>query len=278
MGISANFQSSWKVHQSIVKDMPDLFSSEVPEKIINHDARDWLQDSLLSAVPNQFALTCSLSSNQTALESDYRLIGVESKAMRASRLAAEAAQRDRDQNYISGLEKQGFIVISPDGSVSTGIAATLNRLELLVAALETKNAELIDLKKSHREISNKIGKLQGDDLTAANQKLASIQAESASLAERMRKDGSAIGSIALTDRELVLAEIESRVNEFVESQRSTLSQFKPLLDKASAIVSQVALPEVKFTGEQEKLIGDLMNLLKVDRDKAISILKGQGKL
>jgi hypothetical protein len=277
MAISSTFKTSWDIHKGVIDGMPCLFSQESPELIVSDLARDWLQSALLSDKPNQFILSCSMA-NQSQLENDFRFLNVESKAMRHSRLAAEAAQRDRDSVYIAGLEKQGYLVICPDNSVSTGVAATLNRLELLVSALESKNAELIELKKSHHEISKKIGKLQNDDLTAANQKLASIQAECSGLAERMRKDGTAIGSILLADRELIVADIEARCSDFIEAQRATLAEFKPLLDKASMIIQSVALPTVSYTAEQEKLIGDLMSLLKLDRDKAIGILKGQGSL
>jgi hypothetical protein len=277
MAVSATFKTAWQVHMSACDGMPSLFAQESPELIVCDKARNWLQSALLADKPNQFILSCSMA-NQATLENDFRFLNVESKAMRANRLAAEKAQRDRDAVYIAGLERQGFLIIPPDGSVQTGIAATLSRLELLVSGLEGKNAELIELKKSHQEISKKIGKLTGDDLTAANQKLASIQSECSGLAERMRKDGTAIGSIQLTDRELIVADIEQRCNEFIESQRDTLAEFKPLLDKASVIVNQVALPTVSYTVEQEKLIGDLMSLLKLDRDKAIGVLKGQGSL
>ena len=277
MAISSTFKTSWDVHKGVIEGMPALFSQESPEQIVSDLARDWLQSALLADKPNQFILSCSMA-NQSTLENDFRFLNVESKAMRHSRLAAEAAQRDRDAVYISGLEKQGFLVIPPDGSVVTGIAATLNRLELLVSALESKNAELVELKKNHHEISKKVSKLTGDDLTVANQKLASIQAESASIAERMRKDGSAIGSISLTDRELIVADIETRVAEFVAAQRATLAEFQPLLDKASVIVSQVALPEVKFTPEQEARISGVMSALDCNREEAIATMKSKGKL
>jgi len=277
MAISATFKTAWQIHTSAIEGMPSLFSQESPELIVSDLAREWLQEALMADKPNQFILSCSMA-NQSTLENDFRFLKVESKAMRESRLAAESAQRERDAVYVAGLERQGFIVIPPDGSVQTGIAATLNRLELLVTSLDGKNAELIELKKQHHEISKKISKLQGDDLSAANQKLATIQSESASLAERMRKDGTTIGSIVLTDRELVVADIESRLAAFVAMQRGLLSEFKPLLDKASLILSQVALPTVSYTVEQEKLITDLMALLKMERDKAIGILKAQGSL
>jgi hypothetical protein len=278
MGISANFQSSWKVHQSIVKDMPDLFSSEVPEKIINHDARNWLQDSLLSAAPNQFALTCSLASNQTALESDYRMIGVESKAMRESRLAAERAQRERDAIYISGLERQGFIVISPDNTVPTGIAASLNRLETIVAGMVEKSAELAELKASHKKLSGGIDKLTGDDLVATRAKLSGIESECSSLAERIRRANESSVMIASVDHAGNLVSLRERIGAWIDVQEQTIAKFGPLANKTGDIASKVMPPSQQFTPEQETKIAGVMTALDCSRDEAIATMKAKGKL
>ncbi|MDV7395589.1 hypothetical protein RZS08_29645, partial [Arthrospira platensis SPKY1] len=115
--MSANFVSGWKLHRGILPDMPELFASEVPEKIISEQARQWLQAALLADVPNQFVLSCAMA--ERSIESDFRIMNVESKAMRESRLAAEKVQRERDLETIAGLERKGFVVIGPDCSIPT---------------------------------------------------------------------------------------------------------------------------------------------------------------
>jgi hypothetical protein len=277
MAVSATFKTAWQVHMSACDGMPSLFAQETPELIVCDKARNWLQSALLADKPNQFVLSCSMA-NQTTLESDFRFIGVESKAMRESRLTAERAQRDRDAIYISGLERQGFIVISPDNTVPTGIAASLNRLETIVAGIVDKSAELAGLKDSHKKLSANFGKLTGDDLAASRAKLASIENECANLAERIRRAKESATMIAGVDHAGNLVSVRERIGAWIDAQEETIAKFGPLANKANDLASKVIPPSQQFTPEQETRIAGVMTALDCSRDEAIATMKAKGKL
>jgi hypothetical protein len=276
MAVSATFKTAWQVHMSACDGMPSLFAQETPELIVCDKARNWLQVALLADKPNQFVLSCSMA-NQTTLESDFRFIGVESKAMRESRMAAERAQRERDNVYIAGLEKQGFIVISPD-NIPTGIAASLNRLETLVSGMVEKSAELAGLKASHKKLSGGIDKLTGDDLPAARAKLASIENECANLAERIRRAKESATMIAGVDHAGNLVSVRERIGAWIDAQEETIAKFGPLANKAGDIASKVMPPSQQFTPEQETKIAGVMTALDCSREEAIKTMKAKGKL
>jgi hypothetical protein len=277
MAISATFKTAWQVHMSACDGMPTLFAQETPELIVCDKARNWLQVALLADKPNQFVLSCSMA-NQTTLESDFRFIGVESKAMRESRLTAERAQRERDAIYISGLERQGFIVISPDNTVPTGIAASLNRLETIVAGIVDKSAELAELKAIHKKLSGGIDKLTGDDLAASRAKLASIENECANLAERIRRAKESATMIAGVDHAGNLVSVRERIGAWIDTQEQTIAKFGPLANKANDLASKVIPPSQQFTPEQETKIAGVMTALDCSRDEAIATMKAKGKL
>jgi len=277
MAISATFKTAWNIHMSACEGMPVLFAQESPEQIVSDLARDWLQDALLADKPNQFILSCSMA-NQATLENDFRFLGVESKAMRETRLSAEKAQRDRDFEYVTGLERKGYVVVSPDNSLSTGIMASLSRLETLVAGIVEKSKELGELKANHKKLSASLDKVTGDDLTALRAKLSGIEAECSSLAERIRRANDSASMIAGIDYSGNLVTIRERLDLWIAMQSEAVSKFAPLANKANDLASKVIPPSQQYTAEQEKLIANLVALLGCDKDRAVSILKTQGKL
>lgn len=274
--LSVNFVSGWKLHRSILPDMPELFSAEVPEKIISDKARDWLQAALLADVPNQFVLSCAMA--ERSIESDFRLMQVESKAMRESRLAAEKAQLERDLETIAALERKGYIVVCPDVSTPTGMNAILHRGNLLINDIVSKEKELAQLKLDRAKLAKSLDKLSGDDLAAARTKLSSIESESAGLAERIRKACDHAASLAGVDYVASLNAIKSRIEAWIANQQSSIEEIAKIGNQAKSYGEKVKLPEKQYTAEQEKVIAGLVSVLECSREEAISTLRAKGKL
>jgi hypothetical protein len=277
MSLSATFKTAWNIHMSACDGMPSLFSQETPELIISDLARDWLQKALLADKPNQFVLSCSMA-NQAALESDFRFLGVESRAMLESRIAAERSQNQRDGEYIAGLEKKGFIVISPDGVLNTGIMASLNRLEIIVNGMLEKHGELVELKATHKKLAATLDRLTCDDLSATLGNRASIENECAGLAERIRRANESSAMIAGVDHASNIAEARERLDAWIAMQSEAVAKFQPLLEKANSIAAKVIPPSQQFTHEQETRIAGVMAALDCSRDEAIATMKAKGKL